>query len=283
MQSLEYIKTRATIPGLKGRIIDLKNGGGITITDDKGTVLARGFKLKLTGTKSVQPSPDQAPVAMATFKVTRANPNGERETYNITRPMRDVIENLPDVLLKGIGPDVQFERNDPYDKLLLVILSASTPGTEEYAPEYDTATFVEGGKWYYAGDAEVGKQAVALAANAEIEVVREVKNEETGESALRLRCPRADGTGFDFCTVSVADFQMGQNISFPGRAVSIHNSAKLALCMSGRFESLTEAAKLDLVRSEREQPQRDAQARLEEQFRKALPLYSAPHYKTRGM
>ena len=76
---------------------------------------------------------------------------------------------------------------------------------------------------------------------------------------------------------------MGQNIYFPGRAISIHNSAKLAICMTSRFESLTSADRLDLERAERDQPQRDAQARLEEQFRTGAPLYSAPHYKTRGM
>jgi hypothetical protein len=282
MQSLEDILKRLTIPSLKGRIIDIKNGG-ITTTDDKGTVIARGFTVKLTNTHKVQIFPDQAPVAIATLKITRATPNGERETYNITRPMQDVIENLPDVLLKGVGTDCHFDRNDQFDRLLLVILSASTPGTEEYAPTYDTPHFVEKGRWYYAGDAEVGKQSVALAASAAIEIVREAKNEETGETAYRLRLPRADGSGFDFATVSWSDLQMGQNIYFPGRAVNIHNSAKLTLCLGGRFEALTTAEKLDLVRTEREQPQRDAQARLEEQFRRATPMYSAPHYKTRGM
>ncbi|MEI9972316.1 MAG: hypothetical protein WDO73_09850 [Ignavibacteriota bacterium] len=282
MQSLEYIKTRATMPGLKGRIIDYKDGDIIT-TDEKGTVIARGFTVKLTGTSTVQPCPDQAPVKMATLKVTRATPNGERETYNILRPMRDLFENLPDVLLKGVGEDVQFEKNDPYAKLLLVILSSSTPGTAEYAPTYNTSHFADGGNWYYASDAEVGKQGVALVANAEIEIVREIKNEETGESAFRLRCPRVDGSGFDFCTVPYSDFQMGQGISFPARAVSIHNSAKLGLCLGARFAATTAADRLELERTEREQPQRDAQARLEEQYSKGAPLYSAPHYKTRGM
>lgn len=55
MKSLEYIKTRATMPGLKGRHFDLKDGSMFT-TDDQGKVLARGFACKLTGTKSVQPS-----------------------------------------------------------------------------------------------------------------------------------------------------------------------------------------------------------------------------------
>lgn len=160
---------------------------------------------------SVQILPDSAPVNMAQLKVTRATPDGGRETFNITRPMRDVIENFSDVLLKGVGEDAEFEKTDPYHKLLLICLSADT----QYAPEYDTATFVEGGKWYYAGDAKVGKPAVALAANAEVEIVREIKR--TSRRAKRLFDVVPSGSGYEFWTVSREALQAGQ-FPFPGRA-----------------------------------------------------------------
>ena len=257
MQSLEYIKARLSLGTLKGRILDIP-GAGITVTDDQGKVLANGFTCNLTGTHKAQPDPSRAAFNMATLKITKATSNGGRESYNITRPMRDVIENFSDVLLKGVGEDAQFERNDPYDKLLLVCLSSSTPGTEEYAPTYDKTQFVESGRWFYSGEAEVGKQAVTLAANAEVEIVREIKDEETGQTSYRLRVPRSDGSGFEFCTASWNELHTG-TFHFPGRAVSIHNASKLAIAISSRYEALSTADKLSLAQDELRQHVRESQ------------------------
>jgi hypothetical protein len=247
-RSLDFIKTRATMPGLKGRIIDLK-GGGITVTDGHGRVLAKGFSAKILNTYEDQEDLAHAPVTKARLQITKATPDGSRRTYTITRPMKDVVNNLSDVLLKGVGDDTQFLRDDPYDSLLLVILSASTQGTEEYAPTYYTAQFSENGRWFYASDAEVGKQAVALAASAEVEVVREIKDPETGEVSLRLRVPRADCSGYEYCTASWLEAQSGQ-FNFPGRAVSVHSAAKLWICMNDRYGALSAAEKLGLAQDE---------------------------------
>jgi hypothetical protein len=276
----EYIAAKLAMDDLKARHFDTKDG--LFTTDKQGKVLFTGFAVKVGKPYNVQSDLSRAPVKTIRAEVKKETPNG-RDSYHIISPMRDLCEKTPEWLLKAIGDDAQFLRDDPYDSIVLAILSKSFPETEHTSPTYNTMQFVEGGCWYYASDAEVGERSVALVANAEIEVVREIKNEETGESAFRLRCPRADGSGFDFCTVSYSDFQMGQGISFPGRAVSIHNSAKLGLCLGSRFSAATAADRLELERTEREQPQRDSQARVEDQFRRGAPLYSAPHYKTRGM
>ncbi len=193
----------------KGRILNIP-AAGITITDEHGKVLAKHFIAKLTGTRMVQTDPSKAPVKMATLKITKADDRGSRQSYNIERPMQDVIENLPDVLLQGVGDDCQFERNDPYSKLLIVLLSAGDPDTEQNAKTYNTTQFVERGCWFYASDAEVGKQAVTLAASAEVEVVREIRDEKTNEISYRCRVPREDGSGHEFCTVSKEQLQAGQ-------------------------------------------------------------------------
>ncbi|MBS1853936.1 MAG: hypothetical protein JST11_01110 [Acidobacteria bacterium] len=237
---------------LKGRILDIPKSG-ITVTDDQGKVLARNFKFTLTGTRMAQPDPSRAAFNTAQLKVVKATNAGGRETWNVTVPMKRLIENTSDVVREIVGEDADFEQTDSYSKLLIAMLAASRPETELNCPTYSETQFSENGRWFYANDAEVGRQAVSIAANAETEIVREIKNEETGEVSYRLRVPRgADGSGYDFCTVSQQELLSGQ-FHFPGRAVSVHSAVKLAMCMGERFGSLNAADKLKLAQDEMRQ------------------------------
>lgn len=242
---------------LKARILDIP-GAGITVTDDQGKVLARNFKFTLTGTRMAQPDPSRAAFNTAQLKVVRATSTGGRDTWNVTVPMRRLIENTSDVIREIVGEDAEFDQTDTYSKLLIGLLAASNPDTEHNAPTYQTTQFAENGRWFYASDGEVGTQGVAIAANAEVQIVRLIKNEETGETSYRLRVPRVDGSGYEFCTASWLELQAGQ-FTFPGRAVSVHNAAKLAICMTDRFAGLSTADKLGLAQDELRQHVQESQ------------------------
>lgn len=192
MRPLEFITARLKVDTLNGRILDIP-GSGITITDDQGRVLARNFKFTLTGTRMAQPDPSRAAFNTAQLKVVKATNTGGRETWNVTVPMRRLIENTSDVIREIVGEDAEFDQTEPYSKLLIAMLKASKPETEHNCPTYHEMQFSENGRWFYASDAEVGRQAVSIAANAEVEIVRLIKNEETGETSYRLRVPRTDG------------------------------------------------------------------------------------------
>jgi hypothetical protein len=257
MRTLEFITARLKVDTLKGRILDIP-GAGITVTDDQGRVLARNFKFTLAGTRMAQPDTSRAAFNTAQLKVVKATNTGGRDTWNVTVPMKRLIENTSDVIREIVGEGAEFDQTEPYSKLLIAMLMASKPETEHNCPTYHETQFSENGRWFYASDAEVGRQAVSIAANAEVEIVRLIKNEDTGETSYRLRVPRADGSGYEFSTASWHELQAGQ-FNFPGRAVSVHSAAKLAICMTDRFSGLSAADKLSLAQDELRQHVQEVQ------------------------
>ena len=60
--------------------------------------------------------------------------------------MSDLCKNTKAVLRRVVGEDAVFLEDDPFDKLLQVIVAASIH--PETAPTYTTESWVEGDSWY---------------------------------------------------------------------------------------------------------------------------------------
>jgi hypothetical protein len=270
-----HIVVRHEREEIKGRILDVPGpDGGIWIYDpQKGDVLAKGFKLKVLSSKKTQLNEAAAPVEKVTVEVTRVTAGGGRESYNIVVPVQRILEDFPAVIREGVGSDAEFDDKEPFDKLLLVTLAASDKTKEHLAPTYNTPQWTEANGWFYEGK---------MVCHAPVEIARELKDPETGATLYRLRVPRADGTGFNYTTVSWEELHAGRYI-FPSGLVNIRNAPKTAIGMLNRWTSLNEGQRAAQIKEEETQPERDAQARRAEEFRRAAPLYSAPHYRSRGM
>jgi hypothetical protein len=267
-----YISARLDVPTLKGRILDAPGAdGGIWIFDPQGKVLAKGFRLRIVDFKITQLNPAAAPVENAVIEVTKATASGERQTYKITQPLKRVFEQFNEVIQEGVGEGVEWDTKDRFDTLLLVTMATSIKGKEELVPIHNTPQWTESSGWFYNGE---------LVCCAPIEISREMTDPETGATLYRLRIPRFNGTGYYYTTVSWDDLHAGRYF-FSDRLINVRNATKTAIGMLQRWESLTEKQRIDQEHEERTQPERDAQAERERQFRMAAPLYSAPHYRTK--
>lgn len=265
----QYITARHSMPYLKGRIIDAPGmDGGIWMVDPQGKVLAKGFSLKIMGTHSTQPNPAAAPVEMATIHVTKARADGGRETYKIVQPVKRVMESFYEVLREGVGEDAEFDEKDSMDSLLLLVMAASDKEKQAFAPTYNTLQWTEANGWY-----SLGK----LVCPMPVEISREVST-ESGERLFVLRIPKENGYAYTTC--SWEDLLAGRYV-FSGRSLSVQDPINTAMAMLGRWNSLSEHDRQHQEYQERKQPELDAQAERERQFKMASPLYSAPHYRTR--
>jgi len=255
----QHIAIRHGFPDLKGRIMDIPGiQGGITMLDPNGNVLAKGFSLKIVGSKTIQPDPSKAPFEVATIKVTKATADGGRTSYTVTQPVQRIFESFPEVVREAVGEDAEFDSKEPYDKLLLLTLASSSKDTEHLAPTVNASQWIDEATGYWM---DHGK----MVCSRPVEICREIKTPE-GETVYRLRVPRPNQPGFhDYTTCSWDELNSG-TFHFSEQGINIHSAVKTAMAMLGRYESLNTSGRLKQEHEEYTQPEREAKAALDNTF-----------------
>ena len=256
----QHIAIRHNFPDLKGRIMDIPGvQGGITMLDPNGNVLAKGFSLKLTGSKMTQPDPSKAPFEVATIKVTKATADGGRTSYTVTQPVQRIFESFPEVVREAVGEDAEFDAKEPYDKLLLLTLASSSKDTEHLAPTVNAPQWIDEATGYWM---DHGK----MVCSRPVEICREIKLEEEGRTLYRLRVPRPKQPGFyDYTTCSWDELLSG-TYHFAEQGINLHSAVKTGMAMLGRYAGTDTSGRLRMEHDEYTQPEREAKAARENTF-----------------
>ena len=253
-QIANFIKIKGSLPGIRGRIMSIP-GGDITTYDTQGNVLAKGFSIKVTNSRQVQPDRSRAPHTETDFEVTRVGADGKRIKYSCTVPALRFVEDFFSVIRDAVGADAEFDETEEYSKLLLVTLGASEKDSQSLAPTYETNSWVEGSYLYYEG---------VCVCNSPVEISREYTNADTGITMYRVMTPSLINPGFmDYASVTQAELDSG-NLRLAN--VSVSNGIKTSWSLKAKWEHLSPNDKSAQEHAERSQPDRIAKQKIDRQW-----------------
>jgi hypothetical protein len=210
MTTREFVQLKHNFPDRKGTEINVPGpNGGITLLDSDGKTLAKGFTLRLGATKTVQPDPAKAPFVEINIHVQKATADGKRERYIVTQPFDRVINNLSEVIKEAVGPDAEFQSDDPYHRLVLLVLALSS-NRPDLALVVTNDSWMESDGWYVRGK---------KVSSVPVEINREFRDPESNDVRYVLRAPRLTGDGWEY-----GDPSRGKN-SWLGRTDSLTGEA----------------------------------------------------------
>jgi hypothetical protein len=251
MTTREFVQLKHGYADRKGTEINVPGpNGGITLLDLDGKTLAKGFTLRLGATKTVQPDPSKAPFTEINIHVQKATAEGKRERYIVTQPFERLINNFPDVVKEAVGPDAEFQSDDPYHKLLLLVLALSSD-RPDLAPVVTTDSWMEPDGWYVRGK---------KVSSAPVEVNREFKDPESNAVRYVLRAPRLTGEGWEYSKpITWEEFLAGHYGFSDGRSLNVVDPTQAFMAISERWDGLSHSDRLRQEREEETQPERDLQ------------------------
>jgi hypothetical protein len=247
----EFVQLKHGYPDRKGTEINIPGPtGGITLIDSDAKVLAKGFTLRLGASKLVQPDKSKAPFAEINIHVTKATAEGARDSYVVTQPFEKVINSFADVVREAVGPASDFQSDDSYHKLLLLVLALSSD-RPDLAPVVTTESWMEADGWYF-----LGKKV----ASAPVEINREYKHPESNETMYVLRKPRQTG-GWEYSKpITHNELLAGTHRFNDGRSVTVSDPTLAFMSIKARWDGVSDSDRLKQEREEYTQPQRDRQA-----------------------
>ena len=252
MTTREFVRLKHAFPDRKGTEINIPGpDGGITLIDSGAKVLATGFTLRLGASKRVQPDKSRAPFDEINIHVTKATAEGTREKYLVTQPFERLINSFPEVIREVVGSEADFQIDDPYHKLLLLVLALSSD-RPDLASVVATPSWSAPNGWYYRGKP---------VCSVPVEINREFRDPESNADLYVLRAPRLTGEGWEYSKpVTWNELLSGVYKFTDGRSINVADPTQAFLAITARWDGLSHSDKLKQERDEYTQSDRDAKA-----------------------